>query len=101
LNVKKIGENSNCDSSSCFSSSKCVCSLVWCLFFLQWKSIMIRTSQRKAKHHLHIQETNNFKKWKWKRCEGCVLHDPSCPYDVCLFILWKWPNPHRSLLLKS
>jgi hypothetical protein len=54
-----------------------------------------------VKCHLHIQETNNFMNEGWKRCEGCVLHDSSCPCDVCFFLLWKWLNPHYFPFLKS
>ncbi len=86
LSVEKARKISSCGSSSYFPSSK-TCSFSWCnaTFSFNGKSTLIITSQRRRqKHHLHIQETNNFKKERWKRCERCVLHDSSCPCDVCV-----------------
>jgi len=51
--------------------------LVWChLLFLQWKSILIRTSQKR----------------RWNIIYTSI---------ACLFLFQKWSNPHHSPLLKS
>jgi hypothetical protein len=51
--------------------------LVWCcLLFLQWKSILIRTSQKRRRNIIYT-------------------------FIVCLFLFQKWSNPHHSPLLKS
>ncbi len=51
--------------------------LVWCrLLFLQWKSILIKTSQKRRRNIIYT-------------------------FIVCLFLFQKWSNPHHSPLLKS
>jgi hypothetical protein len=78
--------------------------LVQCrLLFLQWKSTLIRTSQRRRQNIIYTFKRENISRNEDEKGVKDVyqLHDPSCPCDVCLFFLQKWPNPHCSPLLKS